>query len=32
VTESTTLKWSVGQPGIELLSHCPHFGTLGKMG
>jgi len=23
-------KWSVSQLGIESLSYCPHFGTLGK--
>jgi len=23
---------SVSQPGVESLSHCPHFGTLDKNG
>ena len=30
--ESQKLKVSVSQPGIKFLSHCPHFGTLSKMG
>ena len=25
-------KWNIYQPGIESLSHCPHFGTLDKNG
>jgi len=34
VAEVKAKKWSVNfsQPGIESRSHCPHFGTFGKMG
>jgi len=32
VPESQNPKWSVSQPGVEYLRHCPHFGTLGKNG
>ena len=32
VPESQKLKMVISQPGIEYLSHCPHFGTMVKNG